>query len=192
MKFSTSVWSISIAVLSYSPKTTLAASNKTVSTPAGCRVLPGDVEWPSAEVWKKELPNAIPRSRFQSPFSSTHPNYRVSATTVQEVQNAVRFATKHNLRLSIINSGHDYMGRNDAPNGLWLDVSNLLGVRVLESFQPTEQGQPDPDPSGKVNGITPIPGTQAAATFGPGLSAVELNQALKASKVFAISGAARK
>jgi hypothetical protein len=104
----------------------------------------------------------------------------------------VQFAAKYNIRLSIINSGHDYLGRNDAPDGLWLDVSRLSGVHVLETFNATTKGAQAPDPSGKVNVITPPkPGAQAAVTLGAGLSAMELNKALKASKVFAVSGAAR-
>jgi hypothetical protein len=62
----------------------------------------------------------------------------------------------------------------------------------LESYEPAVKGAEAPDPSGKVNIITPKSGVQAAATLGAGLSAVELNRALKASKVFAVSGAARE
>jgi hypothetical protein len=158
--------------------------------PQGCRTMAGDSDWPAPEAWSRELPGAIPRSKFS--LSGKHPDYRVSAKTVNEVQDAIKFVTKYNLRLSIINSGHDYFGRNDAPDGLWLDVSNLLGVRVQESFEPTVEGSPAPDASGKVNVVDPKPGLRAAATFGAGLSAAELNVALKASKLFAVSGAARK
>ena len=149
----------------------------------------GDSDWPNPEIWKRELPGVTPR---QFSLNSFHPDYRLSARTVQDVQNAVKFAAKYRVRLSIVNSGHDYMGRNDAPDGLWLDVSKLAGVKVLESFEPTAEGAETPDPSGKVNVITPKPGVQTAATLGAGLSAVELNRALKASKVFAVSGAARE
>jgi FAD/FMN-containing dehydrogenase len=160
-----------------------------VATPEGCRAISGDTNWPQSAVWTQELPGIVPRKYS---YNSYHPNYRISANTVQDVKNAVKFAAKHKIRLSIINSGHDYMGRNDAPDGLWLDVSRLSGVHVLDSFAPTTQGAQAPDPSGKVNVITPKPGVQAAATLGAGLSAVELNKALKASKVFAVSGAARE
>jgi FAD/FMN-containing dehydrogenase len=158
-------------------------------SPEGCRAISGDTNWPSPEIWEQELPGVVPRS-FS--LKSYHPDYRISAKTVRDVQNAVTFAAKHKIRLSIINSGHDYLGRNDAPDGLWLDVSRLSGVHVLETFNPTTQGAQAPDPSGKVNVITPRPDAQAAATLGAGLSGMELNKALKASKVFAVSGAAGK
>jgi hypothetical protein len=165
------------------------ALTSTTGSPEGCRVMSGDTNWPKPEVWQKELPGVTPRKIAPNSF---HPDYQISARTVQDVQNAVKFVAKYKIRLSIINSGHDYLGRNDAPDGLWLDVSRLSGVRVLETFEPTMQGASSPDPSGKVNVITPKPGVQPAATLGAGLSAVELNKSLKASKVFAISGTARE
>jgi hypothetical protein len=40
-----------------------------------------------------------------------HPDYIYEVKTVSSVQRAVRFVAKHNIRLSIINTGHDFLGR---------------------------------------------------------------------------------
>lgn len=39
-----------------------------------------------------------------------HPQYRLEATNVQDVIAAVKFAKEHNIRISILNSGHDFQG----------------------------------------------------------------------------------
>lgn len=36
------------------------------------------------------------------------PNMRLEATSVDEVSKAVKFAASNNIRLSILNSGHDF------------------------------------------------------------------------------------
>jgi hypothetical protein len=54
-------------------------------------------------------------------------------------------------------------------------------VRVLESFTPTAKGAEPVSKTTKTNAIKPVPGKQAAVTFGAGLSTMELNTALLAS-----------
>jgi hypothetical protein len=77
--------------------------------PANCRKVSTDSDWPDREVWQKELDGVevlMPISKKQK-----HPDYIFQANKVQGVQRAVNFAAKHNVRLSIINSGHDFLGR---------------------------------------------------------------------------------
>ena len=84
--------------------------------------------------------------------------------------------------------------RNHAPNGLSLSVGNFKGVRVLESFTPTMEGalsvDYSSDPIGGANTIKPVPGKQAAVTFGVGVSTQELTNALHRSQLFAMGAAA--
>jgi FAD/FMN-containing dehydrogenase len=79
------------------------------------------------------------------------------------------------------------LGRNDAPSGLTLDVSLLKGVKVLESYTPTEQGQPKPGRI--VNKITSVPGNQAAVTFGVGVTTQQLHNAVYLSKLLTVGAA---
>jgi hypothetical protein len=73
-----------------------------------CKVLPGDTNWPSVDTWKESLKGIQARDKEAAPGS---PDYRFNANTVEKVQAAVKFVARHNVRLSILNSGHDFVGR---------------------------------------------------------------------------------
>ncbi|KAF2667920.1 FAD-binding domain-containing protein [Microthyrium microscopicum] len=156
------------------------------SAPEGCKKLSVDSDWPSVDVWNTELKGNEPRGPQKS---WTAPDYTFEASRVPHVQTAVKFAAKHNVRLSVINSGHDYVARNDAPSGIRLSVTDLKGIRILESFQPTPKGAESVDKTTKVNTIKPIAGKQAAVTIGAGITIDELNKALKPSNLYAIGAA---
>lgn len=65
----------------------------------------------------------------------------------------------------------------------------LTGIKVLESFEPTEKGAESPDPSGEAITIKPAAGAQAAVTFGAGVSTQQINDAIDASGLFTIGAA---
>jgi hypothetical protein len=79
--------------------------------------------------------------------------------------------------------------RNDAPSGLLLTVSGLKGIRVLESFTPTPEGAEAVSKTTKANVIKPVPGKQAAVTFGAGITTKELNLALLQSGLIGLGAA---
>ena len=81
-----------------------------VAAPAGvkCKTMPGDAAWPTKEEWTKAFPGVIARG---ARTASSSPDYRLEVTTVQQVIDAVNFARKNNIRLSMITSGHDGLGR---------------------------------------------------------------------------------
>ena len=113
---------------------------------------------------------------------------------MDHVLSAVKFAAKHNVRLSIINAGHDFLGRcvektfvyqiliymyrNDAPSGLLISVGGMKGIRILESFVATPEGAKPVDSKTAANVIRPKAGKQAAITIGAGINALEINTAL--------------
>jgi hypothetical protein len=82
-------------------------SNATNTT--NCKVVRGDPGWPSDTVWETELPGIQKSPPAQG--NTTRPDFLYLARKVEDVQAAVQFATKHNVRLTIINSGHDFLGR---------------------------------------------------------------------------------
>lgn len=57
-------------------------------------------------------------------------------TSLADVQKAVRFAAKHNLRLVIKNSGHDYIGRSTAPNAFSIWTHHLTEITLHDAFVP--------------------------------------------------------
>ena len=76
--------------------------------PPGCKKLPTDADWPTNGVLDEELKGWEPRLRNQT---LKHPDWIYEVKTVASVQRAVKFASKHNVRISILNSGHDFLGR---------------------------------------------------------------------------------
>lgn len=65
----------------------------------------------------------------------------------------------------------------------------LSGIKVLESFTPTKEGAESPEHDEEPETITPVPGTQAAVTFGAGCSTQQINDALDPSGLFTIGAA---
>lgn len=89
------------------------------STPDGCRVVHTDRQWPDKSVWKAALPHVLSRGVAKDKLK--HPDYRLEVKTAAEVQAAVKFATKHNIRVAVLNSGHDFLGRlvvSDGASGI--------------------------------------------------------------------------
>ncbi|KAF2839602.1 FAD-binding domain-containing protein [Patellaria atrata CBS 101060] len=60
--------------------------------------------------------------------------YHVRAVSADDVQKTIRFVKKHNIRLSIKNSGHDFYGRSSGANTLGLWVRNIRGTEYRASF----------------------------------------------------------
>lgn len=76
--------------------------------PSGCRALPGDASWPADATWKSALPGVEARG---AQTDAKRPDYRFDATSADDVAKAVKFAAQNNVRLSVLNSGHDFLGR---------------------------------------------------------------------------------
>jgi hypothetical protein len=160
------------------------------TAPNGCRKLHTDIDWPALEVWQAALPGVVQGNSSDS--NGPLPDYRFRVENACDVQTAVNFAREHNIRLTVITTGHDQQGRSDAGSGLIIDMSNLRGVRVLDSFVPTIQGAKSPDHNAPPNVIVPKEGVQAAVTFGPAVAGLALNYAVHNSSLFTVSGAAGK
>ncbi|KAK4176871.1 hypothetical protein QBC36DRAFT_186446 [Triangularia setosa] len=66
-----------------------------------------------------------------------YPLFVINATTARDVQLGVQFAKKHNIRLVVKNTGHDFIGRSNAPNSLSIWVHNLKDWKYRGSgFRP--------------------------------------------------------
>ncbi|CAE6501505.1 unnamed protein product [Rhizoctonia solani] len=64
------------------------------------------------------------------------PSYSVHAETTQDVVEYVRFATKHNLRIVIKNTGHDLLGRSSGKGGFALWTHKMKDMRFNHTFVP--------------------------------------------------------
>ncbi|KAJ7187726.1 FAD-binding domain-containing protein [Mycena pura] len=97
-----------------------------------CTSLPGgactDAQWTSA-LFRNTIPGAMDQVNWEQGYDLNPPSlclrngttcgqgdvpiYSVEAETVADIQAAVKFANKHNLRLVVKSSGHDYLGRKN-------------------------------------------------------------------------------
>lgn len=64
------------------------------------------------------------------------PLYAVLAESASEIQTAVRFAKRRNLRLVVKNTGHDSMGRSSGPASLQINTNRLKSIETVSDFIP--------------------------------------------------------
>ncbi|KAG0234820.1 hypothetical protein BGW41_000999 [Actinomortierella wolfii] len=69
------------------------------------------------------------------------PLFSINASSIADVQETVRFAARHNIRLVVKNTGHDFLGRSTAASSINLWVYFMKQINVLDAFVP--EGAPD-------------------------------------------------
>ena len=62
----------------------------------------------------------------------TYVRYAVDARSAADYQSTLAFSRRHNLRLVIRNTGHDYLGKSTGAGALALWTHHLKGIRVLD------------------------------------------------------------
>src|ERR1043166_8099267 len=102
------LWALPLSFLTLAAAAAERPLTAKLPAPSNCKKLPVDSDWPSEGTWKTELPGSTKRGTEKN---WTSPDYTVVANTVEKVQAAVKFAAKHAVWLSILNSGHDFIGR---------------------------------------------------------------------------------
>ncbi|EFR02907.1 oxidoreductase [Nannizzia gypsea CBS 118893] len=89
-----------------------------------------DWVWEAGETANETCP--VGSLRTVSAVNSCHqgriPLYSVGVESAQQVQKAVRFARRHNLRLVIRNTGHDLAGRSSAPDSFQIHTHRLQEI----------------------------------------------------------------
>ncbi|KAL3478431.1 hypothetical protein BJX99DRAFT_256552 [Aspergillus californicus] len=61
-------------------------------------------------------------------------HYTVDISSGADVQTVLTFTTKHNIRLAIRNTGHDYLGKSTGPGAIALWTHNLKSVEYEPQF----------------------------------------------------------
>ncbi|PLB53578.1 FAD-binding domain-containing protein [Aspergillus steynii IBT 23096] len=64
-------------------------------------------------------------------------SYFVQATSADDISQAVKFAAKHNLRLRVKNTGHDYTGRSTDAGSFVILTQAFQEVELKSDFVPT-------------------------------------------------------
>lgn len=62
--------------------------------------------------------------------------YVVAARKTQDIVEAVNFAREHNLKLVVKGTGHDYIGRSNAPNSLLVWTHHMRQISMKDDFIP--------------------------------------------------------
>jgi hypothetical protein len=93
------------AILPPNPDKVLTPNS--TDTPPGCKKLPSDRGWPSDQVWRSAFPRVFKKLR-----GTEAPDWFFQAKTVADVQRAFSFVREHNVRLTVISTGHDFLGRS--------------------------------------------------------------------------------
>ncbi|KAF7324645.1 FAD-binding domain-containing protein [Mycena kentingensis (nom. inval.)] len=110
-----------------------------------------DAEWGSAQFRLANIPGAMDHYNFEQGYDlnpettclrngttcgqGNVPLYSVEAETAEDVQTAVKFAAKNNLRLVIKSSGHDFLGRSTAPFSLLIRMNKFNNTTFLDAFE---------------------------------------------------------
>lgn len=110
----------------------------------------------------------------QSCGQGSVPPIGVDARSPEDIQEAIRFAKHHNLKLVVQNTGHDFLGRSAARDGFMIWTHRMKDISFHESFVPLNQ--------------TGTPGSDAV-TLGAGVQWFEAYAAVQAQGKTIVGGA---
>ncbi|KAJ7829288.1 hypothetical protein B0H14DRAFT_3873097 [Mycena olivaceomarginata] len=125
-------------------------------------------------IWRSDQPGAEQSDNWEfTPFSQCSilgnrtdacgqgrvPAVAVNATTVDDVQKALAFAFKRNLKVHIKNTGHDFLGRGLGPGSLMIWTHHFTSLTFAKNFK-YKTGQ-----SAGVPAVTVGPGNQWVDTY---------------------------
>ncbi|KAF2661194.1 FAD/FMN-containing isoamyl alcohol oxidase-like protein MreA [Lophiostoma macrostomum CBS 122681] len=89
--------------------------------------------------WQLGNPCPVPQSSVSPPLSACNltsfPAYVVNATSVKNIQLGVNFARNNNIRLTIKNTGHDFLGRNTGGGALQIWTHPLKALEYLPEYE---------------------------------------------------------
>ena len=119
----------------------------------------GALQWQNWEAWAEENQQCYVESLRSIPCEQGRVSlYSAETENGLQIQAAVTFAVKHNIKLVIKNSGHDFLGRSSAPYSLQISTYKMKNVSVINDFVPTVPSGILP-PAG-VKAVTLAAGTQ--------------------------------
>ncbi|KAJ5727594.1 hypothetical protein N7493_005414 [Penicillium malachiteum] len=108
---------------------------------------PGAIQWENWEAW----PERHQTCYIETDKSTTCGQGRISLYSAKvqnasDIQHVVRFASAHDLRLVIKNTGHDFLGRSTAPESLQILTHSMKQIELVDDFLP--KGAPKNDSEG--------------------------------------------
>ncbi|KAE8379903.1 hypothetical protein BDV26DRAFT_279974 [Aspergillus bertholletiae] len=103
---------------------------------------PGAVQWENWEAWPEHNQTCYIESPKNTPCGQGQISlYSTLAKSAFDIQETVKFAKRHNLRLVIRNSGHDFLGRASAPESLQIFTNGMRDIKFVDKFTPASSPQ---------------------------------------------------
>ena len=91
----------------------------------------------SAILWELAEDECFPRTPRKQPCQQgLVAPMTVNATTIEYIQTAICFASKHDLYLTVKNTGHDHLGRSSGDGSFAIWTHNMKGRTWHDSFTP--------------------------------------------------------
>ncbi|RYP10771.1 hypothetical protein DL764_000467 [Monosporascus ibericus] len=138
---------------------------------------PGAVQWENWEAWPEQNESCyLESASYMRCKQGRISRYSAIVRSEHHIQEAVRFARRHNLRLVIKNSGHDYLGRSTAPHSLQILTKGMKRIHIVDNFVP--------------EGAPYYKGQGPAATLDAGVSLQEMYAALATRNRIVVGGSA--
>lgn len=106
--------------------------------------------------WNEEQPGALQSTGWYGAWTAVASRYAVRAQHTGDIVAAVNFARDNNIRLVVKGTGHDYLGRNCAPDSLLVWTHDMRAVTMHDAFVPA--GAPPGTPA--VQAMTVEAGTR--------------------------------
>ncbi|KAI1105750.1 FAD-binding domain-containing protein [Jackrogersella minutella] len=109
-----------------------------------CDALRDEWHFPATHIVSPSSPMSYPFTNNScSPFTDPdapcdigyHVAYTVNATTTSDIQAAVRFVKRHNIRLVIRNTGHDYLGKSTGAHSLAVWTHHFKSTELIPEYQ---------------------------------------------------------
>ena len=125
--------------------------------------------------WIQAQPEGLQSTGWLGAWKAVASTWAIAAESAQDLAAGVRFAREHQLRLVVKGAGHDYLGRNCAPDFLLLWTHPMRRVVVENAFIP----------QGATAGTAPV----EAITVQAGVRWIEVYQAATAAGRYVCGGA---
>lgn len=90
--------------------------------------------------WNEEQPGALQSTGWYNAWTAVASPYAVRANSTADIVEAVDFARENNVKLVVKGTGHDYLGRNCAPDSLLVWTHDMRTITMHDAFVP--QGAP--------------------------------------------------
>jgi len=86
--------------------------------------------------WNEEQPGAQQSTGWYDAWAAVASPYAVRAQQTSDIVAAVNFARDNGVRLVVKGTGHDYLGRNCAPDSLLVWTHDMREITMHEAFVP--------------------------------------------------------